>query len=208
MALTFVSGMLFVLPVIFKSRFWVWLSCLPAVLSLWVLIRVLSLRTLAAGPLTLVLSFIVSLVSDVVLVAVTRQSLKWVTSGASAARVAWSIVIQIFLVLLVFLLPTRILFHQALHKPTTSVAMGALAVAVFNLPKAFASACFLASLAFLILYRATWPVVGRLAYIFTQPEDLWKRALLRTISIAAAAYGLKGIPSTGFLVKIANSLAR
>lgn len=199
-------GALACLPVIFKSRFWVWLSCLPTTLAFLFFLRVAYLRALTKGALAIFLSLIISLASDVLWVAVVRQSLGWITAKVSLARVAWSVAVQIFLVLLIFLLPMQVLLHQARHRPATNFAIGAFTVSVFNFPTVIASTCFIGSLAFLILHHVTWPVIERVFYILTRPEVLEKRKYVRLISAAIAVYGLHGIPSVGVVSGIIEHL--
>lgn len=201
-----VFGILSALPMIFKSRLWVWLSCFPTGLVFILFLRLVYLRAVNPGRLAIILSVVISLVSDVLLVAVIRQSLRWITKQVSLARIAAAIAVQVLLVLVTFWLPIQLLILQVPHKPASSLSVGALTLTLFNIPTAVASICFIASLAFMILHLFTWPIMERVVYILTRPEVLEKRKYLRVISGAIAAYGLQGIPKTDILIKIIETL--
>ena len=201
-----IFGILSALPMIFKGRFWVWLSCLPTGLVFWIVIRLVYLRTVNPGRLAPILAAVISLLSDVLLVAVIRQSLKWITERLSPARVAAAIAVQMVLLIVTFVLPALLILLLAKQNPASSLSVGALTLTLFNFPTAIASICFIASLAFLTLHRFTWPTMERLVYILTRPEVLRKRALVRIVSAGIAVYGLQGIPQAGFLIKIIESL--
>jgi hypothetical protein len=201
-----IFGILAALPMIFRSRVWVWLSCLPTALVLIFFIRVIYVHTLDAGGLAIFLSAVISLVSDVLLVAVIRQSLRWITGRVSPGRITGAIAVQLLLVVITFLLPIQLIILRAHQKPQSSLSVGALMLALFNFPTAVASICFIASLVFLIIHHFTWPMIERLVYVLTRPEVLKKRVLVRVISAAIAFYGLQAIPRAGFLIKIIESL--
>ena len=199
-------GLLSALPMIFKSRVWVWLSCLPTGLVFLLFFRLVYLRAVNPGRLTIILTVIISLLSDVLLVAVIRQSLKWITERLSPARLTAAIAVQMLLAIVTFLLPILLILLRAKQKPVSILTVGALMLTLFNFPTAIASICFIASLTFLILHRFTWPTMERAVYVLTRPEVLRKRALVRIISAGIAVYGLHGIPQTGILIKIIGSL--
>jgi len=161
-----VFGMLSALPMIFKSRFWVWLSCLPTGLVFLFFLRLVCLRAVNPGTLVIILSVVISLLSDVLLVAVIRQSLKWITKRLSPARMTAAIAVQVLLVVVTFLLPILLILFRAKQKPVSSLSLGALMLTLFNVPTAIASICFIASLAFLILHRFTWDNVRYFSHIW------------------------------------------
>ncbi len=201
-----VFGLLACLPIIFKSRVWVWLSCLPTGLMLLFFLRIVYMRMLTMGRFTIFLTVFISLASDVLLVTVIRQSLKWITRRISPGRVSGAIAVQLLLVAITFVLPILLVILRANQKPASNLSVGALTLTLFNFPTAVASICFIASLVFLIIHRFTWPTMERLVYIFTRPEVLEKRWLLRTISVAVALYGLQGIPRVGLLIRFLHFL--
>jgi hypothetical protein len=72
-----VFGFIALLPVITISPIWAWVSCIPTMLVLLGFGRVAYLRQLTAQEMTLFAALVVSLVSDVLLIIVIRQSLRW-----------------------------------------------------------------------------------------------------------------------------------
>lgn len=204
--LTFIFGILSLLPMIFKSRFWVFLSCLPTGIIFVFFFHSILIGTVTMSSLAVFLPVIMSLSADVLLTVIIRKSLKWITERVSSARVISAITIQLLLVLITFLFPALLIIRQIPHIRVNNLSIGSLILTLFNLPTAAASMAFIVSLGFLVVYRYTWPVIERLVYPMTRPEVLKKRQLVRVISGALALYGLHGIPNAGWLIEIIKSL--
>jgi hypothetical protein len=108
---------------------------------------------------------------------------------------------RLVLFAIVFLIPLRILYTNALTNPKSNIAVGMFMLVLFNIPTAIASIAFLSLLPLVLLHRVTWPLLSQLTYILTCNEVLEKRGLVRTIAVGLMVYGLSGIPGMSFILR-------
>jgi hypothetical protein len=188
-------AMLAILPIAFKSPIWAWISCAPTILGFLLFVWLVFLHKMNGSHLTLLLAPVLSLSSDILLLIIIRQSLRWMLASTTLRRMTITIVIQLVQFAIVFLIPLRILYTNALTNPKSDIPVGMLILVVFNIPTAIASTAFLSLLLLVLLHRVTWPLLSQLTYILTRNEVLEKRGLVRTIAVGLMVYGLSGIPS-------------
>lgn len=196
------------LPVIFRSTVWVWLSCLPALLLFTLNLKMVYLHLANPKQLTIVAALAMSLASDVMLLVIIRQSLRWMLAYTSLMRVTVTVAIQVVLIFVVFLSPLIFLFDSGTENAKNSLGVILLTLGVFNLPTALASMAFILSIGVVLLHRITWPLLSQLAYVLTRSEVLEKRKTLRTIAASLIVFGLSGIPALSFLQKLAEHYLR
>jgi hypothetical protein len=198
-ALVFVAGFcsfLTLMPILFPSLFWDTLSCLPTTFLLICGFRLVQRHVGDVKPYALLLAFVASTISDLLLLILVRLSLKWITIRTSIPRIAGALAIQIAVVLLVFVVPyyIPIEWHPEMAKTGTGAALFSLAI--FNLPTVVASLAFSISLLFVLIHRLTWPLLSEISYILTRNNVLEKRGALRFAGGILISYALH--PTTSF----------
>jgi len=199
-------AMLAILPIVFKSRLWAWISCSPTTLVLLLFFRLVYLHKMNGGQLILLLALALSLTSDILLLIIVRLTLRWMLANITLRRTTITILIQVLLFVLVFALPLSVLFDHAFIASKSNLAMGMLMLAIFNIPTAIACMTFLFLLLLVLLHRVTWPLLSQLTYILTRNDVLEKRGLTRAISLGLIGYGLSGVPGMSFLLRILQIL--
>jgi hypothetical protein len=179
-----ITGLLFlflaILPSLWHSRWAVALSLLPADFVFFGFLVALLLRTHSLKPQNwaLVLGLVLGLLSDVLLVALVRFTVRWVSVKASALRIGLAIVIQLsvvyFLILVPFAIPATFPddFRQSVG------LMSLLIMGGLNIFTAFASLTFVLSLLLLLLHRALWPVLGRLVNLLYEYKVIRNRKVM------------------------------
>jgi hypothetical protein len=192
------------LPMMLRSPFWAWLSCLPPALWLLGTFR-LALRRLAyEQQLGITGALALSIASDVLLLALIRRSLNWIQSRTTVPRMLTAIGAQALVLCLVFVIPFSlpIIWRPELAKANLGQAM--FITAVFNIPTAVAATAFDALLLVVLLHRVSWPLLSDWVLVLNRNDVLEKRKTVRAIGAALILYGMSG--NSGTLLKIAEKI--
>jgi hypothetical protein len=201
-----VLALIALLPVVFRSPFWAWMSCTPTFLVVLMFFRLLYLHRINAVTLTIPVALVVSLASDILLLVIIRSSLRWMLADTKPLRMIGTIAIQTLIFTIVFLLPLRLYFLNAVVNPRSSLSSVGFLLVLFNIPTALASVSLLLPLFFVLLHRITWPMLSQLTYILTRNDLLEKRKTLRTIAVCLIGYGASGIPRMSFVLRLVQLL--
>jgi hypothetical protein len=165
-----------VLPALVRSRWTVALSLLPLGANLFgfmgLTMRHTPLDTHAAALLALVLS----LLSDVLLLALVRLTVRRVSAKPSVSRIAIAILIQLGIIVLLVVTPWETVGR--LRGAALTVVVG---VAVFNVFTGLASSVFLLMLLFVLLHKAIWPILGKLFYALARHQVIRNRKIMASV---------------------------
>jgi len=201
-AIGLLCAALAILPIVFKSRIWVWLSCFPTILFLSLFLRSVYRHLAGAGQFGIVAALALSLASDIILLVIVRESLKWALAITTIPKVAATIAIQLVLLSITVLTPAFISIHQAKAEAHGALAVTMLMLFLFNVPTALASAALVSSLVVVLLHRITWPFLSQWTYVLVRKDVLEKRKTVRTIAGFLIVYGLSGLPALSLVLKI------
>ena len=208
-AIGFFCLVLAILPIIFKFSIWAWISCFPTLLTLLLFIRLLYLVHTISGPqLGLLIALPASLISDIFLLILTRQSLSWMLSRTSIVRMTVTLTIHLVLIYMLFVFPIQFMFAIAHNKSQIGMAVAMLNLAIFNIPTALASAAFILSLSIVLVHRVTWPLLSQWVYVLTRKDVLEKRKTIRLIAGIFIVYGLHGLPRMALVQKAIESFTK
>ncbi len=168
-------SLLAALPSIFPSRWAVALSMIPAFLYGVTFLYLTKTHLWTPKRLAFPIAMLLSLLSDVLLLALVRFTIRWISAKATAGRIAVTLLIQVaivyFLVLIPFAIPEALAIEDSIEdfrQSTTPMAltgMGGL-----NIFTGLASSVFLLALLFVLLHRITWPILSRLVYPLARYE--------------------------------------
>jgi hypothetical protein len=197
-----------ILPIVFKSPLWAWLSCSPTILVIFLYLRLVYMHLASGNRLVLIEAFTMSLASDILLLMIIRQSLKWMLACVTLLRVTITMAIQLLLISIVIILPIAFIVKLAVANPKSNLVTTMLILGLFNIPTALASAAFVVLLFIVLLHRITWPLLSQWTYVLTRKDVLEKRKLLRTVAISLIMFGLSGIPRMAFVMKVVEKVFR
>jgi hypothetical protein len=209
LALACVSAALAVLPVIFKSPLWAWISCSPTIFVLLLFVWSIYRKGLKGASSPFLPVPLLSLASDVLFLIIIRQSLRWLSVKTTPLRIMIVLTIQLLLIAIVFLIPWSAPFielfaiqrriHSTLLPYGLELSSG---LVLFNLPTAVAAISFVFALLIVLLHRVTWPMLSEWTYVLTRNDVLEKRKTVRTIASALILYGLGGILKLAFVLAL------
>jgi hypothetical protein len=193
-------------PILFNRRFFGWFSCMPTATFLYLIIRAIA-RGAASGPDLILLAALISgLASDIALVVIVRQSLRWLVERTTIPRIVGAVVAQVALTITLIYLPFQIIVAGGPAKAKSVFAVGMFMLCAFNIPTALASVSFVFLLFVVVLHRLTWPLLSRLTYILTRRDLLEKRRTIRTISVALILFALRGLTGASIIVRMIETL--
>ena len=191
--LFFVAGfclLLAVLPILLKSPVWAWISCIPTVFLLELTYQLFHKHLGNAKEYGIALALAISFASDVLLLMLVRQSLRWILARTTLARIVSAMAMQLLALFLVFVIPYRlpIVWHPEMAR--SSVGQILFVLALFNIPTVVASLAFGFSLSVVLLHRLVWPFLSEFTYVLTRNEVLDKRKTVRWIGCACIVYAV------------------
>ena len=101
--------LLAVLPVLSRFRIFAWLSCIPtALFSSFFVYRLILRHNANAGQYSSVLALAISFASDLLLLVLVRQSLRWILIRTTLTRIVAAIAAQFMALFLFFVVPYRL----------------------------------------------------------------------------------------------------
>jgi hypothetical protein len=161
------------LPALVRSRWAVALSLFPISCVVLGLIRFITTHGVDKGQFEMVVALAVSILSDILLLALVRFTLRRVSADPSLPRIAIAVLMQAGIIFLLIVTPWETLGH--LYGPAERVVV---AVGVFNAFTGIASSVFFLMLLFVLLHRVTWPVLSRLFYSLARHEAVHNRKIM------------------------------
>lgn len=165
--------LLAVLPALVRSRWSVALSLLPLSCVLLGLIRLITHHALDKGQVEMLVALVVSVLSDILLLALVRLTIRRVSMNPSPSRIAIAVLIQAGTIFLFIGIPWET--SGSLRGTTGRVVLG---VGIFNAFTGLASSGFLLILLFVLLHRVIWPVLSRLFYPLARHEFVHNRKIM------------------------------
>jgi hypothetical protein len=190
------------LPIFFKSRIWEWVSCVPTILVFLLFSRAIYLKLMTVQQMTFYGAIVASLASDILLIIIIRQSLRWMLARTIPIRMVTTVALQLLLDFCVFVLPIVVLVEGVPNKANMNLLVYALMLAMFNVPTAFASVSFVSALLIVLMHRVTWPLLSTWTRVLTRSDVLDKRKTFRWLGSGLFLYGLSGIPQLAFILRI------
>jgi hypothetical protein len=177
--------LLAVLPALMRSRWSTALSLLPLSCVLLGLIRLLANHSVDKGQVEILMALALSVLSDVLLLALVRLTVRRVSENPSISRIAVAVLIQACVISLFIAAPWET--SEYLRGTTGRVVLGA---GIFNAFTGVASSVFLITLLFVLLHRVIWPVLSRLFYPLARHEFVHNRKIMAGVGTGCFIYAL------------------
>jgi hypothetical protein len=171
-----------ILSMVLRSSFWIFLSLFPTFLWLLLVLRLVLLHVQASNQLGMTWSLAIGFASDILLLMLIRQSLRWISERATLFRMLSAIFLQLGIISLIFIVPLYILLGMRVAASNSPTAVSLLTIWMFNIPTTLASLAFTFSLAVVLLHRLLWPFLSQWSYVLTRADVLKKRAVIRVIA--------------------------
>jgi hypothetical protein len=184
------------LTIFFKPAIWPILSCLPTVFWLLGTYRLFHVHFKYGNQLGISATLLISIASDILLLGLVRQSLRWIMMRTSLQRIITALVIQVVTLFLIFYIPFKVPIQWQPGLPRKNLGQDLFILALFNIPTAIASIAFVFSLVIVALHRLTWPLLSQWTYVLTRNDVLEKRKKIRAIGFLCLAYAFAGSPKT------------
>ena len=208
-AFLFVAGLcltLAVMPILFRSHIWAWLSCLPTALWLFGTYRLFHYHVAYDKQFGICVALAISIASDLLLLILVRQTLRWLAVHPTITRLIAAITIQGLTLYLIFYIPFLLPTFWQPDMAKRSFGWILIMVSVFNIPTAFASIIFDISLLVILVHRISWPLLSQWTYVLTRKDVLEKRKTVRVIGCALLLFGLSG--HSGMLWQIVEKMLK
>jgi hypothetical protein len=183
------------LPALAPSRWSVALSLLPFLLLTAGLIK----ATLLGGPLrslpAMFAAAVVSLLSDVILLALIRLTVRRISTKPSIPRIGLAVLVQVGVIVVLVIVPfqTAGLLMVRFGQRTELEALFCLGI--FNGFTGLASSVFLLMLFFVMLHRAVWPVLGRPLYSLARHQVIRKPKIMASVGTACFVFAFPAMSS-------------
>ncbi len=175
--------LLAVLPALMRSRWSTALSLLPLSCVLLGLIRLLANHSVDKGQVEILVALVVSVLSDILLLALVRLTIRRVSADPSISRIAIAVLIQACIISLFIAAPWETSGY--LRGTTGRVVLG---VGIFNAFTWAASSVFLLALLFVLLHRVIWPILSRMFYPLARHEFVHNRKIMAGVGTGCLIY--------------------
>jgi hypothetical protein len=195
-----------ILPIVFKSSIWSWVSCIPTTLYLLIFFRMVYLHLADAKQFGFASAVAMSLASDILLLIIVRESLKWMMARTTLLRATATITIHSILMWTLFFLPFHFAQSGGVARAKSTLGMTFGLLGFFNIPTGLASAAFVCLLLMVLLHRLAWPFLSQWTYVLTRKDVLEKRKIARGIAILLIGFGLSGLPRSPLVLKVIETL--
>lgn len=186
----FVCFVLAALPSLLPSFWSVGLSMIPGLLvAAWV-VRALQLHRLFGDQLALSAAFLASLLSDVLLLTLTRFTVRMISAKTNAPRIAVSVLIQLGVVALLVVAPVKVALYLTAKfgNHPTSLALFSFFMGGLNIFTGILSCMFIIVLFFVLLHKIFWPALGRLFYPLARYQVIRNHKAMATIGTACLLF--------------------
>jgi len=198
-AFCLISGLTFcllaVLPSIFPSRWAGALSIIPAVFFGATFLYMTKAHLWTTKRSAFLIAILLSLLSDVLLLALIRFTIRWISAKTTVWRITVTVLMQAaivyFLVLVPFAIPQALASEDSIPDLRQSATLMALTVmGGLNIFTGIASSVFLLTLLFVLLHRIMWPILSRLFYPLARHGIFRNRKVLLRVGIACLLFVL------------------
>jgi hypothetical protein len=195
------------LPAIIPSRFSRVVSLLPALLFTWGVIQLARLQLPFHNQLWMLAALLLSMLSDICLLVIVRQSIRWVSGAVHPLRICLVVLAQMTTVVLIVWAPIEISGRVAVRYGWKLLPQFLITIGTFNVFTAIAACAFILTLLAVLLHRIFWPVIERLFYPlarFKVVRNHKAMATLGAICMVFAFPSLRGVVAgiLGWLVTV------
>lgn len=198
-----VCFLLAALPSLLPSFLSVGLSLIPGLLVVVWVARVVQVHRLFGNQLALVAAFLASLLSDVLLLVVVRFTVRLISAATTVSRIAVAVLIQLGVVVFLVVAPWEagLSLTVKFGNHPTALAIFGVFVAGLNVFTGIMSCTFILVLLFVLLYKAFWPVLGRLLYPLARYQVVRNHKVMASIGTGCFvfAFPLMWIPVRSLL---------
>lgn len=186
-----------ILPAIWHSRWAVVLTLLPVTFCGCELVVLAGTHSLKPKHSGYFVGLGLCLLSDVLLLALFRFTVRWISADPSVPRTALAILIHLCIVYFLVLVPLAVpAALEGDYDFRQSVALMSLVVmGGLNIFTAFASSAFLLSPLLLLLHRALWPVLGRILYPLARHQIIRNRKAMGALGTGCIAFAFPLMPA-------------
>jgi hypothetical protein len=181
------------LPSLWPSRWTVALSLMPFLLISSGMMKLVWLRRVQPVQMVTISALFVSLLSDVLMLALVRFTVRRVSAVPSLLRIATAIFVQLGVISLLVIAPVGMSWDTITQSRLTGQAL--LCVGIFNLFTGFMSSAFLLLLLFVLLHRAVWPLLSKLFYALARHEVIRNHMIMASIGTACLLFAFPLMPS-------------
>ncbi len=172
------------MPSLWPSPWCVGLSLIPISLFSYGLSRMVLIHAPFNIPVEmLIAALIVSVLSDIFLLAIVRLTVRRVSAQTNAFNITTAILVQTAVIVLFVIGPFQTGLHlmaKTDNKPT-GPSMFAIYVAVFNACTGLACCLFIFLLLFLLLHKSIWPMFSRLLYPLARYRVILRHGLMASM---------------------------
>jgi hypothetical protein len=194
------------MPSLWPSPLFVSLSLLPGLIFTAGLIKLIQLHRPFQNQLGMFIALLVSFLSDVIVLALVRFTVRKVSAIASVSKIVLAILIQVCVLGLLVVAPYEIaprLMVRFGHTPALQILF---VVAIFNAFTGLASSIFLFVLLFVLLHKVLWPALGKLLYPLARHQIIRNHKIMASVGTASFifAFPLMWTPVKGALEWLAK----
>jgi hypothetical protein len=154
------------LPSLWPTPLTIGLSLLPALFWIGGVVKLVRLHADFRNQLSMLIALLVSVLSDVLLLAIVRIVIRRLSGQTSISKIAAAALTQIFVLALLVVVPlkTFLLLAERTGNGDTPSSMFAFSVAAFNVFTGLACSVFVLVLFVVLLHKLLWPMLSRLVY--------------------------------------------
>jgi hypothetical protein len=182
------------LPSVSPSRFTRIMSVLPALIFIFSLIQLVRRHLPFHENLGLLAALLISTLSDIGLLILVRQLIRWISEEVRPLKICVAILAQIVTVVLVVWAPIEISGHLAVRYGWKLFPELLGAIGVFNVFTAIAASAFMLTLLVVLLHRMFWPIIERLLYPMARYRIVRNHKAMATLGAACVVVAF---PSLG-----------
>jgi hypothetical protein len=146
--------------------------------------------------LTLLVCLIAGVLSDVLMLALVRYTVRRVSKLPSVLRVSLAVLVQLAIIISLVVVPIQG-SGQLMVKFGNRLGFKAMLwIGIFNLFTGLAASAFLLVLFVVLLHRVTWPILGRLIYPLARHEVVRNHLVMAGIGTACFVFAFPLMPSS------------
>lgn len=184
------------LPSLSPSRWFVGLSLLPCLFLAAGLIYMLRTHRVSQRHVAFFAALVLSLISDILLVALVRFTVRWLSTNTSASRIALAVSMQVGLIVLLVVAPFEIATNPLIDIRQRPMHQALGTIAVLNAFTGLVSSIFLLTLFFVLLHKVFWPLLSRLFYPLARYQLIRNRKIMASVGISCLIFAFPSIAAS------------
>ena len=206
-----VAGLLFtllaILPTLWHSRWAVALSLFPICFLGFDFALLIYFHVGKPRHWGFFAGLVLSLLSDVALLALVRFTIKWIALKSTVLRTTTAIIVHLAVIYLLVIVPIGV--AEVIPKPEirqSAVLSAVVSMVGLNVFTALASCSFLFLLLLLLLHRILWPILARVVYPLARFEAIRTRKLALSIGSLCFLYAFPSLagPAKALILWVAH----